>query len=329
VAVGEGRTLTGGPTKVIRPADNPLMIDFCDVRIGDTVLKDKHVYYAADTVFRHFGFKDGNPWNTSVQFRRNIVDRDTFSRGSGFSVTYHFTIDGGLDTKNIKAVVERAASWRITVNGQTVQPEEGKWWLDRSFGVLKISGYVRTGENNITLSTDKMSIYDEVEPVYLLGDFNLVSADKGWRLSLPSPLEIGSWKAQGLPMYGQGVRYVKEVQLDARRGKVRVKLGKWNGTVAAVSVNGRPAGIIAYDPFELDISKYVVQGKNNIEITVTGSLKNLLGPHHRKPGRGIASPWHWREIKAYPPGKDYDIFDYGLFEDLQLLVDSVTDLSRH
>ncbi|MBN9381095.1 MAG: hypothetical protein J0H74_10030 [Chitinophagaceae bacterium] len=318
-AGGEEKGLQGTVTKVVRPAENTLMIDFCDVHIGDTVLKDKHVYYAADTVFKHFGFGDGNPWNTSVQFKRNIVDRDTFSRGSGFSVTYHFTVDGKLDTKAVRAIVERAASWRIVINGQAVKPEEGKWWLDKSFGVVKIGGYVRPGENTLTLSTDRMSIYDEVEPVYILGDFNLVSADKGWTLSPSAPLEIGSWKTQGLPMYGQGVRYVKEVRLDSRPGKVKVRLGKWNGTVAAVSVNGRPAGVIAYDPFELDISKYVIAGKNEIEVTVIGSLKNLLGPHHNSPKPGIASPWHWRGIRGYPSGKDYDVYDYGLMEDFQLI----------
>jgi hypothetical protein len=318
-AAGEEKAIPSGKTSVIRPADNTLMIDFCDVHIGDALLKDKHVYNAADTVFKHFGFREGNPWNTSVQYKRNIVDRDTFSRGSGFSVTYHFTVDGGLDTKTLKAVVERAASWKITINGQTVQPAAGKWWLDKSFGVVKIGGYVRPGENSLTLTTGKMSIYDEVEPVYILGNFNLVSAQKGWMLSSPSPLEIGSWKAQGLPMYGQGVNYVKEVQLTTRPKQLMVRLGKWNGTVAVVSVNGRPAGIIAYDPFELDISKYVVLGKNNIEITVIGSLKNLLGPHHNSPKPGLASPWHWRNIKAYPAGKDYDIYDYGLLEDFQLV----------
>jgi len=327
--LGEGRVVAGGETNVIRPADNTLMIDFCDVRIGDTILKDKHVYNAADTVFRHFGFLDGNPWNTSVQFRRNIVDRDTFSVGSGFSVTYHFTVDDRVDTKALKAVVERAASWKITVNGQVVQPAAGKWWLDKSFGVLNIGGYVRPGENSLTLTTDRMSVYDEVEPIYILGDFNLASADKGWMLTAPAPLRIGSWKTQGLPMYGQGVRYVKEVRWDVRPGKVSVKLGKWNGTVAAVSVNGREAGVIAYDPFELDISKYIVPGKNNIEITVIGSLKNLLGPHHNIRSRGIASPWHWRGIKSYPAGKDYDIFDYGLLEDFQLVVDRVAGLPGH
>lgn len=312
-------TLPTGTSAVVRPAENTLMIDFCDVHIGDTVLKDTHVYNATDTVFRHFGFKDGNPWNTSVQFKRNIVDRDTFSRGSGFSVTYRFTVDGGVDTKAFRAVVERAAGWSITVNGRPARPEEDKWWLDRSFGVVNIGGYVRPGANSLTISTDRMNIYDEVEPIYILGNFNLVSADKGWTISGSTPLEIGSWKTQGMPMYGQGVRYVKQVQLTTPPKKLIVKLGRWNGTVAAVSVNGRPAGIIAYDPFELDISKYITKGKNKIEVTVIGSLKNLLGPHHNSPKRGIASPWHWRGIKTYPPGKDYDVYDYGLMEDFQLV----------
>jgi hypothetical protein len=318
-AAPKGVAIEAGATSVLRPADNTLMIDFCDVRIGDTLLKDKHVYSAADTVFRHFGFGDGNPWNTSVQFRRNIVDRDTISRGRGFSVTYHFTIDGQWDMKAVKAVVERAASYKITINGRTVQPEAGKWWLDKSFGVLKIGAYLRSGENSLTLSTDRMSIYDEVEPVYILGNFNLASAEKGWTISPPAPLKIGSWKDQGLPMYGQGIRYVKTFDLAARPQRLSVRLGKWKGTVAAVKVNGRPAGVIAYDPFDLDITKYVTAGKNNVEITVIGSLKNLLGPHHHSPKPGLASPWHWRYVTTYPAGKDYDTYDYGLLDDLQLV----------
>jgi hypothetical protein len=283
------------------------------------LLKDSHVYYAADTVFKHFGFRDGNPWNTSVQFRRNIVDRDTFARGQGFSVTYHFTIDGNVDVKGLEGVVERAGAYVITVNGKVVKPGPGQWWLDKNFGVLKIAGYVRNGENALTISTDRMSIYDEVEPIYILGDFNLVSAEKGWTLTPSTGLGLGSWKEQGMPMYGQGVHYLKEFSLGSEPAHLLVRLGKWNGTMAAVTVNGHAAGVIAYDPYELDISKYLVAGKNKVDVEVIGSLKNLLGPHHGKHDPGLASPWHWRYIHRYPPGKDYAVVDYGLMEDFQLV----------
>jgi hypothetical protein len=100
---------------------------------------------------------------------------------------------------------------------------------------------------------------------------------------------------------------------------VAVRLGKWNGTVAAVIVNGREAGTIAYDPYELDITPYLKTGNNRIEVEVIGSLKNLLGPHHNSPGPGLVSPGQWRGITTYPPGKEYDTYDYGLFEDFQLI----------
>ena len=337
--------LTASETTVIRPKKNSIMIDFCDVRIGDTLLTDKHVFDAADTVYKHFGFRDGNPWNTSVQFRKNIIDRDQFADGSSFGVTYHFSVGDGLDTRSLEAVVERCKQWTITINGQTVQAEDGKWWLDKSFGVVKIGSYVRAGENSLQLSTRRMSVYDEIEPIYILGDFNLVTAVKGWSLVPPAPLQIGSWKAQGLPMYGEGISYQKELtwkggkesagkdgeksaskdgkELTWKGGanRVWVQLGKWNGTVAAVTVNGKQAGIIACEPYRSDITKFLVQGKNTIRVTVIGSLKNLLGPHHKKPRPGLASPWHWRNINSYPAGKDYDTYDYGLMEDFQVIAE--------
>ena len=57
----------------------------------------------------------------------------------------------------MKAVVERTDLWTVLVNGIEVIPEEGKWWLDRSFGVFNIGTMVKTGENTITIK----SIADE------------------------------------------------------------------------------------------------------------------------------------------------------------------------
>ncbi|MDO9338948.1 MAG: glycosyl hydrolase, partial [Bacteroidales bacterium] len=87
---------------VTRNDENALMIDFCDIEVGNELKKDLHTYNAADKVFKYHGFKNGNPWNTSVQFRTNIVDRDTFGLNTGFTATYHFTIKGKFDFSNLK-----------------------------------------------------------------------------------------------------------------------------------------------------------------------------------------------------------------------------------
>jgi hypothetical protein len=311
--------IKGSDIKVVRPAENTLMIDFCDVQLNDTLLKDTHVGVASRAVFVHNGF-NRNPWNHQVQFNDHIVARDTFSKGSGYTAMYHFVIDEHTNYKQFRAVIEQGNLWnQITINGKPVKPVAGKWWLDRSFAVLQIGEYLNPGENTFSLSIDPMSVYAEVEPVYILGDFNLASADKGWKIVSPQPLQLGSWKEQGLPLYGSGIRYIKKVDIKNPDQQFEIHLDQWKGTVAAVKVNGVPAGIIFSEPNTLNISRHVKKGINEIEVEVIGSLKNLLGPHHNSPQPGMVGPGHWSNIKSYPPGKDYDTYDYGLMTDFELI----------
>jgi hypothetical protein len=311
---------SSSPVKISRNEENVMMIDFCDIQIGKEITEDLNTYNAADKAYKNFGFKNGNPWNTSVQFRRNIVDRDTFGTNTGFSATYHFPVKGKFDFSQIKAVVERPGLWTISVNGTEVKPEPGKWWLDRSFGVFNIGGLVRSGDNTISLKVSPMKVNAEIEPVYILGNFSVKSAEKGWEIEAPpAGYSNGSWKTQGLPFYSWGVSYGKEFNIENAEGNWAVKLAKWNGTIAEVSVNGQKANIIAFPPYKSDVTGLIKPGKNIIEVTVTGSLKNLLGPHHNNPEAGFVSPWSWRNVKGYPSGKEYQMIDYGLFEEFVLL----------
>ncbi|MCX6254209.1 MAG: glycosyl hydrolase [Bacteroidia bacterium] len=307
------------PVTVTRNEENALMIDFCDIEVGNELTKDLHTYNTADKVYKYYGFKNGNPWNTSVQFRTNIVDRDTFGLNTGFSVTYHFNIKGKFDVSTMKAVVERTSLWTVSVNGVEVKPEEGKWWLDRSFGVFNIATIVKTGDNTITLKVTPMKIHAEVEPVYIVGNFSIKPAEKGWVIEAPASIyTTGSWKAQGLPFYSWGVTYSKEFNIEKAEGLWEVGLGKWNGTIAEVSVNGQPANVIAFPPYKTDVTGLIKPGINKIDVKIIGSLKNLLGPHHNNPRPGFVSPWIWRNVKTYPSGNDYQLLDYELMDDFIL-----------
>lgn len=310
--------IKSGPIKTIRPAENTLMIDFCDVAFADTLLTDAHVGAASRAVFMHYGF-NRNPWNHQLQFKNRIVERDTFSMGTGFTASYHFRIDGQVDFKKFRAVIEQRSLWtKIMVNGNTIEPLAGEWWLDRSFGVLNIGPYLKQGQNTLSITVNPMSVYAEIEPVYILGDFNLHPAEKGWQISAPRPLQPGSWQKQGLPLYGFGVRYAKEFRFRNTDGRFELQLGEWKGTVAAVTVNGARAGIIFSEPHNLDITKYLKRGRNRVEVEIIGSLKNLLGPHHNSPAPGMVGPGHWWNISSYPGGESYDVHDYGLMDDFQI-----------
>jgi len=56
-------------------------------------------------------------------------------------------------------------------------------------------------------------------------------------------------------------------------------------------------------------------GRNPIEVTVIGTLRNTLGPHHAGPPRGIVTPHMFNQAPASgpPPGEQYTTIGYGLF----------------
>ncbi|MDR0393602.1 MAG: hypothetical protein LBH77_00430 [Tannerella sp.] len=305
-------------TRVARVKDNAMPIDFCDVTVEGQTHRQVYFANAADIVYRAYGFANGNPWNTSVQYKRNILDRDRFT-GGGFAATYRFTVNDVFDYSGMQLVAERPELFTVKINGVAVEPIPGKWWLDKSFGVYAIGNHVKKGGNAVELSIRPMSIFAEIEPVYLLGDFAVVPEQKGWSISAPvTDFAFGSWKEQQQPFYSWDFKYSKSYDITDLSGAYLVKLGKWTGTVAEVYVNGTKAGIIGYDPYQLNVTPYLKEGTNRIDVHVVGSLKNLLGPHYKKPAPGLASPWHWKQINEPIAGSEYQMMDYGLMEDFSL-----------
>ena len=312
-----GRLVATPSGKARRLRPNVLTIDFCDVAIGDTLIRDIHTFFAADTVFKHHGFADGNPWNTSVQYKDQTIQRDTFKQGTGFTASYHFQVAAGTDLTGLRAAVERPQLWQVSINGRVVDPVPREWWLDHDFAVFDIGRYCKIGTNTLTIQAARMSVHAEIEPVYILGDFSLHSLDKGWGISPATPLKLGSWKNNGMPFYGHEVAYKK--QFEGRKDQSYVvKLSDWQGTAALVKLNGKRVGYIHYPPYQLEVHEGVRDGQNELEVIVVGSLKNTLGPHHGNPRPGMVSPWHWRNAKVYPAGKAYDTYEYGLMADFEV-----------
>lgn len=315
-----GEKIVTGETTIEPIGQNVLTIDFLDLNLGDTLIENIHTYSAADAVYKHHGFKEGNPWNHSVQYKQNIVERDTFSAGSGFEAIYKFNIKSGLDKKSLKAVIERPELGRVLVNGKELKPISGKWWLDKSFSVFDIGHLVNEGINKIHFITEPMQVHAEVEPIYILGDFNLQTAEEGWTITEQKEnLDFGSWKEQGMPMYGGEVSYKKTIDVDDKQDNYWVKLREWKGTVAVVKINGETAGVLSSAPYVQDISEHLKEDDNLVEVIIVGSLKNTLGPFHNNPEPGMVGPFHFRNVKKYPSGNSYQLFNYGLMEDFEII----------
>ncbi len=311
--------------KIKRLQPNMMTVDYCDLQVAGKQYKDLYFYAAQDTVYKyHLKKKYGrrwNPWNMTVQYRKNIVELDDFPDDSGFKATYAFYVKDSFIPSGVKAVIEQPGLYTITFNGNEMQPHKDEWWLDRDFGVVHLDGFVRSGRNELIIEARPMSIYAELEPVYILGNFGVKPAKRGWTL-VPEEQELalGSWKDQLMPFYSYQVAYERSFSTEGEKARYKVQLGKWSGTVAAVRVNGKDAGVIGWPPYELEITPYVNKGHNQVEVVVYGSLKNLLGPHHGQRIKGFVTPWEWLQGPLHqPPGDDYDLYDYGLFEDYEIL----------
>ena len=303
-----------GRTKVDMVGLNAVPLDYVDLVLNGEVTKGIYFYDAQTKIYQAHGFSR-NPWDSAVQYEDEILAKDHFSEDSGFELRYPFTVGAFDSMPELQFVVERGDRYAVTVNGHAVSPLTNAWWLDRSFNVYKIdSTLLKPGRNEIATVGKPFTLHHEPESVYVLGDFTLKSAAKGWTLEPAAPLRLGSWKKQGRPCYHGRVTYTQEYNIKNKDARYAVELADWEGTVARVDVNGEEAGYIGWAPWRLDITDKIQSGKNQVTVTVFGSLKNLLGPHHAGPIRGRAWPHIFRQNpkEGQPEGSAYDVMDYGL-----------------
>ena len=308
-----------GEMTVRRLTPNVLTLDFVDLTIGEESQKAIYVCDAAKTIFQKHGLSAGNPWSRAVQFGDELITKK-FPADSGFSASYRFTIEESVPG-TLEIVIERSDLYTITCNGKPVEATKDTWWLDKAFGRLDLSKVARVGENVVTLTASPLTIWHELEPAYVIGDFRVEPAESGFTIKAARPIELGSWKGQGMPLYGHSVAYKQDFEVPEKSGAYEVELPKWYGSVAKVVVNGEMAGHIVCQPWKLDVAEHIRPGKNTIEVVVVGTLKNTLGPHHAGKMVGKAWPHAFEQgpETGPPAGDKYDTLDYGLFEPFVLL----------
>jgi len=295
-----------------RIAPNVLTLDYVDITAGGETRPNIYFYDANQFAFQKNGF-ERNPWDSAVQFKDELLAKK-LTNNPGFEASYKFTVAEKIPA-NLAIVIERPDLYTVTCNGRPVSAKAGDWWLDKAFGRIALAAVARIGENTVTIKAAPFTIFHEIEPAYVLGDFALKPAAAGFVIAPDQPLQLGKWNEQGQPFYSAGVAYSAACELPAPAGRYAVALQGWYGSVAKVRVNGKVAGYVTAPPWECDVTEQLKPGVNTIEVTVIGTLKNTLGPHHGKQPLGSAWPRMFQTgPKTPPPGADYATVGYGLFE---------------
>jgi hypothetical protein len=314
-----------GSITVKRESDNVMMVNYLDLKTAKSERKDVYFMNALIGLFNENGVNMGNPWQHKIQYKKTYLELDSqFKADSWFEASYHFNINSDLSIeamKSIRAVVERPELWTVSINGNEISKTEGSYWIDKNFPQFAVGKFLKSGKNTLTLKAPRMNILAEVMPIYLLGDFLVKPAKQGFEITGGSLSKLGSWREAGLPFYSQKVDYTQTFNVAKSSGVAfKVKLNKWNGSVAEVLVNQQAAGLIAWQPNELNVTDLLKDGQNEITIKVIGSLKNTFGFFYQNNDSWIFGPWSWNDAPAkIPSATQYFLMDYGLMEPFDLV----------
>jgi hypothetical protein len=234
--------------------------------------------------------------------------RERSAKTKSIPVSLRYTFGAtSAPSGDLMLAVEQPERYRITVNGCAIDTDtQCGWWVDRSLRTLRVDpSIVRVGTNEVVLSCD----YDEDHPgfeiIYLLGSFGVKVHGTDVSLTArPRSLKLGSWVRQGLPFYSGSVGYTTTVTPKLRKGeRLFVSVPQYKGVAARVLVDGQQAGMTAWEPNEVEITKFVTGSPVSLCVEVIGHRRNSHGPLHQKskdpgwtgPGNYVTRPWDWTE----------------------------------
>ena len=159
------------------------------------------------------------------------------------------------------------------------------WWVDPSLKKIPFDpALLHRGENTLVLRCRYDDSHPGLECIYLLGTFGVWLRDgmHATLRALPARLLTGSWVEQGLPFYSGSVSYLAKIVPHFRESvRLLINVPEFRGAAVRILVNGDPAGVIGWSPFELDITEHLESGvETDIRIQVIGHRRNSHGPLH-------------------------------------------------
>lgn len=193
-----------------------------------------------------------------------------FSQFAG-EYTAHFYLDA--DSTGLELVVDREyESYKIYLNGEEIVLTPAQRWVVDPMDLSASVGHLlRQGKNEIKVLTDsKLS-----EPLRLVGDFDISIKDDTVRLDPPGIRRNPFKLEETLPFYSGTVSYRMTFEIDGEPAMVLLDLGDVNDA-ATVIINGEEAGRRLWGPYELDVTRSLRSGKNEVEIVVRNSMANLM-----------------------------------------------------
>lgn len=308
-------TALGPVCKFTRTMPNALTLDKCSFRInGGDWSEETDVWQAQRKIRDSLGMRQ--VFYNGLPQRYKWINKPHPKDGTPVEFRFHFNVEQ-IPQNDVYLVLEEVKNYNVRFNGCKIDNKPEGWFMDRSFDKIKIPG-VKAGVNELILSCGYLNRM-EVEDCYIIGDFG-VDAKRNI-VKEPDILHFGDWCLQGYFHYCGSMIYHFNFNYSTNEGKKAVlELGDYSAVTVEVRVNGNTAGHIPWRAANsLDITAFLKEGANKIDIEVMGSPRNLFGPFHQAGSNTLWTDWSSfrKEGAEYTP--DYVVKPYGLIGQVNIL----------
>jgi hypothetical protein len=205
-------------------------------------------------------------------------------------VRYRIAFEVDAPPDRLEVVIDGfdGSSHELFLNGEPATATPVRATFDSQMRSVDLTQLVRPGRNvlgvRLVIEEPTGGIVDNLK---LTGTFSLAGdAESGYRIAAPrTQLHAGSWTEQGYPfLSGTGV-YRSSFELPSGHSGHRSFLEvPMRDDVLEVHVNGQPAGVRLWDPYVIEITDQVREGTNELALSVTNTLTNLLNATPRPSG---------------------------------------------
>ncbi|NRD23063.1 hypothetical protein HNV10_07415 [Winogradskyella litoriviva] len=323
--VGKGKVYWGKTLNEVLIAENIAR----DVIVSEDVninwihreTKDAHIYFVASN--------DDNPINVSLSFRIDNLSPQIWDAFTGIqqdakvwkaingrtNVAVSLPANGSTIIVFSKSDIKPIAS-KVTLNDETILDTKTGWYKTvktNDYPKLNWNGNEFTasisGDYILHKNTPQTKITVGIKEKSLQNNWTLSFVD-GW--DTPNAIEIPELKSltelnnNDVKHYSGTITYTKSIEVKATGKTTLLDLGEV-ANIAEVWCNGKKVGVKWAPPFTFDISEFVTNGENRLEIKVTNTWRNQLIFDNQRP-KGKKKTW-----TTNPPKKnETELEDSGL-----------------
>ncbi len=148
--------------------------------------------------------------------------------------------------------------------------------------------------SNMETMRNCLSFDTEIECLYLFGEFTVATEPKKWTgephdawrytgdfriCGQKKDIDLSNVVLSGYPFYAGTLH--AETTFVYHKGDTTVLEIRGRYATCGVTVNGQDVGTLLFE-HTVDIAPYLVEGENNLMLSLTNGCRNLLGPHHSK-----------------------------------------------